>query len=1076
MNKSKIKYYVSALIVLIVLASCSFQPDSITSLEGSWQFRLDPKNIGLESDWKTMDFEDRIDLPGTTDEAEYGFQTTDTAFGILSRSHEYVGAAWYSRTISIPDKWENKEVILLLERVLWESQVFVDGVFIGKQDGLGTPHRHNLGQLSVGDHKLSLRINNDMIHNIGDKGHAYGEYMQSIWNGVVGKIELQVRNPIHIKQIRTFPEPAYNRLRVEIHTKNPGGEELNYLVKIREKESGRIIHSLEHQTNLEVFEISMAPENEVKAWSEFNPFMYELVVKIISDKQSDESVSSFGFISIGKNQHHVLINNDPVFLRGNLDCIHFPLTGYPAMEVKEWKKIFEVYKDYGLNHVRFHSWCPPDAAFTAADELGIYIQAEASVWIDWWMGTDMVARGRPEMDTKGYPQGIGRGDSDADAFIRAEMQRVIDCYGNHPSFILFCIGNELGSSDFELMGEWIRQLKEYDPRRLYAASTARTISPYCDYSATHNVPGIGGVRQRMYNHNDWDYEDQYRQAKVPIIAHEIGQWPVYPEWSEIKKYKGVLKARSLQQLASVARKNGIHSLDKDFRESSGKLSALLYKDEIESFMRTASCAGYQLLSMQDYIGQGEALIGWLDSFYESKGALSPADARQFISAVVPLIRLPSYSFKSGDTLQTKVQLHQFAHKNLNNQVILWELLDDDNNIMQNGQFHPADYQKGNLYEVGNLIILLPDVVQAKSFSIQLKVNGTEYQNSWPIWIYPKVLAEPESDIIISSRLDKDLINHIQEGNNVLLLAHNMGQTDNHKLSAWRPLYWSASFFPGQSIETLGLTLNPDHPAFASFPTENFGSWNWWTICQNSHGFILDNAPPEYQAIIQPVSDFHYNHRLGSLFETKLGEGKLLICGYNISQERDSLPEVRQLRHSLLQYMASEAFDPKMELDSGLLAELLPHIELASSRAPAGFKNALLYVESAKKQAGPGNSVWEKSQDNIIQQSEVDYSVKCDGTWKDESGTAWFGKKMDIKFSVPQGSDGKLYLYLHDWSNQNRRGQVEIEKRKYEIGPHAGKSKWISLDFMREDTQDGEVSVKIICSGGPNIMITKMAVI
>ena len=118
----------------------------------------------------------------------------------------------------------------------------------------------------------------------------------------------------------------------------------------------------------------------------------------------------------------------------------------------------------------------------------------------------------------------------------------------------------------------------------------------------------------------------------------------------------------------------------------------------------------------------------------------------------------------------------------------------------------------------------------------------------------------------------------------------------------------------------------------------------------------------------------------------------------------------------------------------------------------------------------------KKSGQYFQQSEVDYSVKCDGTWKDESGTAWFGKKMDIKFSVPQGSDGKLYLYLHDWSNQNRRGQVEIEKRKYEIGPHAGKGKWISLDFMREDTQDGEVSVKIICSGGPNIMITKMAVI
>ncbi|MCD6346250.1 MAG: glycoside hydrolase family 2, partial [Bacteroidales bacterium] len=712
-SKNRLKYLIIILMAL-AFSFCSRQADHVISLAGSWQFSLDPDDIGLSSEWSKMDFDKTIDLPGTTDEADYGEKTTDTAYGVLSREYKYIGVAWYSKKVSIPASWEEQGVMLLLERVLWESQVFVDGQYVGMQDGLGTPHWHNLGVLSPGEHKITLRINNDMVHNIGDKGHAYGAYMQSIWNGVVGKIELQARNSIHITQVRTFPKTNTNSLKVEITSQNPAGDELNYLITLREKESQKIVDLTEYLTDKEKFELELKPENEIHDWTEFNPFLYELVVQINPPLSTDKSVTTFGFANVSHNQHHVLINNEPVFLRGNLDCIHFPLTGYPAMDVDSWKTIFGKYKEYGLNHVRFHSWCPPDAAFTAADELGIYIQAEASVWIDWWMGVDMIARGRPEMETKGHPQGIGRGDTDSDEFIRAEMQRMVDTYGNHPSFVMFCIGNELGSSNFTLMGEWIKSLKEYDPRRLYAASTARTITPYCDYSATHNIPGIGGVRQRLYNHTDWNYEDHYSKARVPIIAHEVGQWPVYPDWSEIKKYTGVLKARNLEQLAHLAMERGIYDQDKEFRSSSGKLSALLYKDEIESFMRTRSCAGYQLLSMQDYIGQGEALIGWLDSFYDPKGALDPATARQYMNAVVPLISLPSYTFIGGDTLNIKAQLHQFGPTDLKDQVISWTLLNENKQTIQDGRFDPADYPKGVLNDIGNISILLPDGDSARS--------------------------------------------------------------------------------------------------------------------------------------------------------------------------------------------------------------------------------------------------------------------------------------------------------------------------------------------------------------------------
>ncbi len=272
-----------------------------------------------------------------------------------------------------------------------------------------------------------------------------------------------------------------------------------------------------------------------------------------------------------------------------------------------------------------------------------------------------------------------------------------------------------------------------------------------------------------------------------------------------------------------------------------------------------------------------------------------------------------------------------------------------------------------------------------------------------------------------------------------------------------------------------MLIDNDHHALAEFPTETFGSWNWYSIGEKAHGFDLKNLPPDYQCIVQPISDFHFSRRLGSIFELKFGKGKLLVCGYNIRPERDHFPEVRQLRHSLISYMNSSNFNPEYSLSESILRELFHHSEMAVSKAPEGFTNAQLYIESASLQDEPGNNKWSQSIDKIITKTEVDYSVSSDGTWKEETGTAWFGKNMSIQLTIPSGSIGKVYLFFHDWSNQNRDGTIEIEKRKYGIGSHDNSGKWISLDFMREDTQDGEIIIRTKCTSGPNLMITKMAV-
>ncbi len=1062
-------------VLMIGLGSCVSPVEDSISLAGSWFVKLDPDSSVIGTRLDEQDFDGKISLPGTTDEAKLGKMTQDTAYGILSREYEYIGPAWYQKNISIPEEWNDKEVTLFLERVLWESRIYLDGKELGMQDALGTPHIHELGMITPGEHTITLRINNDMVHNIGDKGHAYGDYMQSIWNGVIGAIELRADNRTHIENIRIFPSIESHSVRVEMNIEKPGGKPIRYLFRIFEKNSGKKIHEENLTSPDEKLHIILEPDEKVHLWNEFNPFIYELEVIAEPGENLDSKRLSFGFSEVGKSQHHIIINKEKVFLRGNLDCIHFPLTGYPSMDVYAWKKIFRTYKEYGLNHVRFHSWCPPEVAFEAADEIGIYIQAEASVWIDWWMGTDMVARGRPEMDTKGKPQGIGRGDKDADKFIRDEMQRVVDTYGNHPSFIMFCIGNELGSSDFELMGEWIGELKKHDPRRLYAASTARTITPNCDYSATHSVPGIGGVRQRMFNHKNWNYEDQYSRAEVPIIAHEIGQWPVYPDWDEIDKYTGVLKPRNLEQLKNIAAETGLLNQDKEFKEASGKLSALLYKDEIESFMRTPSCAGLQLLSMQDYIGQGEAVIGWLDSFYESKGTLDPDEAKQYLNEIVPLLVLPAYNWLGGDMIEVDVLLHQFGPRNLKNQKITCSLTDLEGNIKYKEHIEARDYQKGVLHEVTKLSIPLPDIRNAGQYLIKLELPGTYYINRWPIWIYPAELTDVSGDVIISNKLDEGTRAQLEDGASVLLLADNLGDPDSQINAAFKPLYWSASFFPGQSIETLGTLIDNEHPALASFPTDKFASWNWWNLCKGAKAFDLTDAPVSIHPIIQPVSDFHFSKRLGSLFEAQIGKGKLMVCGYDLSSGRDSLPEIKQLRHSILEYMNSGDFNPDIKLETDYLKNLFPHYGSALMEVPSGFENAGLYIESAGNQKNQGNSSWLPGIDKIIKQEKLEYAVKADGCWKDDISTAWFGKTMEINLDVPSGSIGKVFLFCHDWSNQNRGGSIDIENRKFIIGKHDGDGKWISLDFMREDTQDGEVKIRIKSSSGPNIMVSKMAV-
>jgi len=1058
--------------IFLILSNFAIAQQKI-SLAGQWKFSLDPDSLGYRQNWSTKNFNQLIALPGTTDQAKYGTKTTGSDYGILTRAYKYIGPAWYQKTITIPAHWANKPTELYLERVLWESKVYVDGKLVSTLSPLHVPHNHNLGILKPGKHTLAICINNDLVHNIGDKGHGYSEYTQSIWNGIVGKIELRNLPSIHISNVKTYPDLAAASLKINVainiqeSTKN-----ITLVAILKDKTTKTVIKTLKKVVKVilgkQQVEITLEQLKQLKSWDEFNPALYDLDVNVIYGKNTSSWSENVGFRKITTNQHQIAINDNPIFFRGNLDCIHFPLTGYPSTKIEDWEKIFKIYKSYGLNMVRFHSWCPPEAAFAAADKLGIYIQAEV-LWIDWWMSG--LQKDRPEMNTKGFPQGLGK-NPNADAFTQAEMQRMIDVYGNHPSFIFFAIGNELGNSDFTVMESWVKKLKASDNRRLYAVSSARKITPTDDYNVTHNIPNVGGTYGNAMNSTNNGLEGNYSKATIPTIAHEVGQYPVYPEWKEIDKYTGVLKARNLEGFKKMAEKNGIVNQDKAFHQASGALQRLLYKNLIENIVLSPSSAGYQMLSMSDYQGQGEALVGWLDCFWDDKGTTSPAQFTQYANAVVPAIITKSFVYKTGDS----IKIDAFVRNNFNAAIdapLKWSFKDKAGNVILSGNSKTSNFAKGILTTADRFAFSVNQFPKLSAeYIFELVIGDHEYHNTWSFFVFNQEINLNHGDVLVTDKWDATVDATLAKGGKVILKANKLGTNQTSHAVYFSPLFWSSSFFPGQNNETLGSYVNEKHSIFKNFPTENYTNWQWQTISGKAKYFKLSDMPNDFQPIVQPVSDFHFNEKLGTIFETKVGNGKLLVCGYDLDLANQAV--AKQLSYSILEYAKSDAFNPQYELPTTRLKQILQEIPVAETPniLPNQFKNASLYVKAGKNAT---DANWHAKADEVLTANHYSYQTANVKIYNNQNITGWIGKTQNISIIPPQGVKGYVYLHFINPKNEKLNGIVTLEGRELNTGDINSDGKWIKVFMMREDTNKGKLNLQIKSEAG-SLIVSELVIV
>ncbi len=597
--------------------------------------------LDLSGEWRVAgtNFEGRIRLPGTLADAGLGeFQTPAhhaayterTAKASLALKYKYFGPATYSRKVVLTSEAAAKPLEVFLERVMWTSRLKIDGREYGFCDSLGVPHVHRIpaGALAAGEHLVEIEIDNSRRYGVAMKAHGYGEWTQSIWHGAIGRIELREVNPL--ESVRVFADfPANGKVRFELPKGFIADSETVTSCDLAFK--GFKEESSPYAAGRILVTASLAAEPQ--AWDEFNPRLYDVTFR---DRKSGAVKNlRFGFRSPGRKGNRLMLNGRPLFVRADVDCCHFPLTGYPAMTKREWMRYFTIQRNNGMNAVQFHTWTPPEAAFEAADETGMMIFCELAYWND---------RGMPGSFA-------GRGNAALDDWLVRELKAVSDACGNHPSMVAISFGNELGFCNFKALDKWMAAHKKYDPRHLSMCSTARTVVPSDDFTVTHSYPGIGATRGRTDGSADYDYERAYSKAPVPVIAHEIGQWPVYPEWDrQIPKFDGLLDPWRWRPRREAAVSNNTFRFAREFHSASMQTSRHFYKLETEGLLRTPSCDGLNFLAMRDYTGQGEGLVGWYDAFFDAKSALGEVPPFSVLMSTTPcLAKIPKFIYTTNET-------------------------------------------------------------------------------------------------------------------------------------------------------------------------------------------------------------------------------------------------------------------------------------------------------------------------------------------------------------------------------------------------------------------------------------------
>lgn len=943
-------------------------------LDGSWHVELEDGTTG------------QMDLPGTLDENGIGHRDVganqwhpDAALGKaeeeidkdapiatrFTRRHTYEGKARISRRIKIPE-YGMERLFVRVERAR-ALRLFVDGAesCIFRQGTLSTPYIFELTGVTPGEHELTFLSDNSypgMPKTAICYSSAATDETQTNWNGILGECSMYTRPQNFIDSLRVYPRavkkeeknkadsyvidvcvelaPGAKEILIDakmvLQSETLAAGNLENTQKLTEifgcagenlMETGA--EAQENQKTVEIWFRNLPLRENVKLWDEAEGNLYEMAAILDSgmaaeygDDIVDECQIRFGIRSFGDNgSGRLALNGRTIFLRGEANCAEYPETGHPPMTIPEWKEMLLKYRSYGINCVRFHSHCEPEAAFAAADELGMLLQPELSHW-----------------DPKN-----AFGTEESYRYYRAELTAILKTYANHPSFVMLTLGNELQAQGKgrERMRELVRTAKRLDPTRLYAnGSNAFYGEEGCDSESDFytsqsckNVvirgtfSGMRGYINENYPSADHAYDaamvEIRKEYPKPVFSFEVGQFEVLPDFEELKSFHGISDPMNLKLIKKRVEERGLLPSWKKYVEATGELSRLAYREEIEAAMRTRELSGISLLGLQDFPGQGTALVGMMNSHMESKPYLfaRPERFREFFRESRIFVKLPRYTYEEGEYLTAEVGVANFGKDSISGELV-WTLGYRDCAVNTgSGEFlyGRADRQKncppGTYTSLGRLDI--PLEVKGVSAAFMLTVSMGDCTSTYPVWVYKKASPECPKNVYETRVFDEQTRAVLQNGGRVYLSPDADEESLPYSIKTqFTTDFWSVGTFADQE-GGMGQLIDTEHPIFKEFPTDLHTDWQWW-IMATKRAVIL---PHPMKMIITEMDSYAFLRPMAQLIEFRCLKGKVLLSTMELHKSQQ-YPEARALQAAIYTYLSGENFEPAEELTEEELSTLV----------------------------------------------------------------------------------------------------------------------------------------------------------
>lgn len=924
------------------------------------------KRLDLSGEWQSTLGVCR--LPGTTDENALGRESPvsreQATTSRLTRLYPYAGVVTYTRDIVIPRSMSGRPLALYMERTK-PSTLFVDGDSIGSFTHLAAPHVYQLPALTSGRHTFAIRIDNrDSAVPRGVHGsHAWTEATQTNWNGILGDFYLEVLPNVRFTDVQVYPDVERRTAQVRFTVLSGEGGDVKITAKARSWNSDQPDHKAEVTMHLNLQPgsnrsvITLPMGDDMLLWSEFHPALYRLELSLATKGKStsayDRITTNFGMRSFGVQGSQISVNGLPTFLRGKHDGCAFPLTGYCPVDLDTWRHYFRVCRAYGINHVRFHSYTPTRACFEAADIEGIYLQTELPLW----------GSVRPE-------------NEEQNRWYLQEAALTLSAFGNHPSFFALGLGNELGG-DFDLMTDWLDTFRAQDARHLYVKGSNNALgyrNPQLgeDYCVTCRLGG--GEHYQTNTRSSFSFADEpeggllnavrpntravydaVTHCPQPVISHESGQFQIYPDYTELPKYTGVLRPYNLEIFRDRLEKNGLTGQIAEFHEATGRWAAACYKADIEYCLRTPGMGGFQLLDLQDYPGQGSALVGILDAFMDSKGIVDPASWRGFCGPVVPMALMDSLCYSNTDTLRFGISVANFTEEAIQD-TVTWRL--EGEGVAKTASL-PAMLRQGGLTGITTVEVPLHSILKPTALSLTLRVG--EAVNDYSLWVYPPACPSADSlflaadfpdqtePFVVARSLDEALV-ALDSAATVLFFPSAEELAPVSVGGLFTPDYWNYAMFKSISENahrevspgTLGLLMDMSHPLFDRFPTEGRTDWQWWSIIRASRPLILDGTPSSLRPLIQVVDNVERNHKLALLLECRVGDGRLMLSVTDPARAA-ATPEGTAYLRAILDWLQRDPADDLPVLTPAALRRLFD--AKLPDEVTEGVKNLSDYTQS-----------------------------------------------------------------------------------------------------------------------------------